>query len=349
MSMSPSWCVPGNSSVSLPPKLTLTAPPHPSPAPPKVGAFPRREGMERKDLLQANTKIFKVQGEAIDRAAKKTVKVCNGGLRQFLVTSGLTPLSLSLFSPPPPLHPLKVLVVGNPANTNALVTSHFAPTISKSQFTCLTMLDHVCCGAAARFLGPDTKLTTPYPPIPLQNRACAQIAKHVGCRPSQVKNVVIWGNHSATQYPDVSHALVKNPDGSTVSVVDAVNDISWLRGEFVKVGCLEEEEAGAVETPKLTPARLMNRPACRLSSSAAQLSSERASSRAPCLPPRPLATTCASGGTAHPRCVPLPLAYVSSQPPTHIPPAPFPSLPPFRASSHPWVSCRTARMASRRV
>lgn len=102
-----------------------------------VGSMPRREGMERKDLLSANVKIFKVQGEALNNHARKDVKV---------------------------------LVVGNPANTNALICSHYAPSIPKENFTAMTRLD--------------------------QNRARAQIAQRLKTDISNVKNVIIWGNHS---------------------------------------------------------------------------------------------------------------------------------------------------------
>jgi malate dehydrogenase len=139
-----------------------------------VGAMPRREGMERRDLLEKNGNIFKVQGTALNKVAKKSVKV---------------------------------LVVGNPANTNALICSRFAPSIPKSQFTSLTQLD--------------------------QNRAQAQIAQKLGVRPPQVKNVIIWGNHSATQYPDVSHAQVVGPDGTTTPVMTAIPDHAYLRGLFM--------------------------------------------------------------------------------------------------------------------
>lgn len=105
-----------------------------------VGSMPRREGMERKDLLSANVKIFKVQGEALDNYAKKDVKV---------------------------------LVVGNPANTNALVCSHYAPSIPRENFTAMTRLD--------------------------QNRARAQIAQRLKTDISNVKNLIIWGNHSGRQ------------------------------------------------------------------------------------------------------------------------------------------------------
>ena len=105
---------------------------------------------------------------------------------------------------------LQVLVVGNPANTNCLVAAEFAPSIPKSQFTCLTMLD--------------------------LNRARAQIAAKVGVQSQQVKNAIIWGNHSSTQYPDVSHATVVNADGSSTPVYAAVQNDAYLQGEFIKVG-----------------------------------------------------------------------------------------------------------------
>ncbi|GCB60085.1 malate dehydrogenase, cytoplasmic-like [Scyliorhinus torazame] len=138
-----------------------------------VGSMPRREGMERKDLLQANSKIFKSQGNALDRLAKKTVKV---------------------------------LVVGNPANTNCLIALKCAPSIPKENFSCLTRLDH--------------------------NRAKAQIAYKLGVSSNDVKNVIIWGNHSSTQYPDVSHATVKVKERK-MNVIDAVKDDNWLKGEFI--------------------------------------------------------------------------------------------------------------------
>jgi len=113
-----------------------------------VGAMPRKEGMERKDLLAANVKIFQAQGLALKKNAKPTVKV---------------------------------LVVGNPANTNALIASKFAaPTIPPENFTAMTRLD--------------------------QNRATAQVALRNNIPVEAVKDVVIWGNHSSTQFPDVSRA-----------------------------------------------------------------------------------------------------------------------------------------------
>ncbi|KAL1463515.1 hypothetical protein WDU94_015260 [Cyamophila willieti] len=140
-----------------------------------VGAMPRKEGMERKDLLSANIKIFKVQGDALDKHAKKTVKV---------------------------------LVVGNPANTNALICSKYAPSIPKENFSAMTRLD--------------------------QNRAQAHIAAKLGIPVDQVKNVIIWGNHSKTQYPDVRNATVIMPNGATLSVHDAIKDEEYLKNVFVE-------------------------------------------------------------------------------------------------------------------
>merc|ERR1712002_919256 len=126
-----------------------------------VGAMPRRDGMERKDLLAANVKIFKVQGEAMEKYAKKSVKV---------------------------------LVVGNPANTNALIISHYAPSIPKENFSAMTRLD--------------------------QNRATSQLAQKAGAKVEDVKKVTIWGNHSSTQFPDVKHAMAKI-NGQATPVYDA--------------------------------------------------------------------------------------------------------------------------------
>lgn len=158
-----------------------------------VGAMPRREGMERKDLLKANAKIFDGQGKALDKYAKKTVKV---------------------------------LVVGNPANTNCLLAAKCAPSIPKKNFSCLTRLD--------------------------QNRAQAQIAARVGVSCDSVSNVIIWGNHSSTQYPDVRHAVVKTPDGKTASVPDAVKDDAWLNGEFITT--VQKRGAAVIAARKLSSA-----------------------------------------------------------------------------------------------
>jgi malate dehydrogenase len=135
-----------------------------------VGARPRGPGMERSDLLSANAKIFEAQGKSIDKVAKKTVKV---------------------------------LVVGNPANTNALIASHFAPSIPKQNFTALTRLD--------------------------QNRALSLISERTGAAVEDIKNVHIWGNHSATQYPDTFHATVNGKELRSV-----VKDDAWLDGPYIE-------------------------------------------------------------------------------------------------------------------
>ncbi|XP_055494852.1 malate dehydrogenase 1Ab, NAD (soluble) [Leucoraja erinacea] len=157
-----------------------------------VGSMPRREGMERKDLLQANVRIFKSQGSALDKFAKKTVKV---------------------------------LVVGNPANTNCLIALKSAPSIPKENFFCLTRLDH--------------------------NRARAQIAVRLGIPSNDVKNVIIWGNHSSTQYPDVNHATAKC-DGTEMSVSAAVKDDNWLKNDFIKT--IQQRGAAVIKARKLSSA-----------------------------------------------------------------------------------------------
>ena len=133
-----------------------------------VGARPRGPGMERKDLLEANAQIFSVQGKAINDHA-------NGDVR--------------------------VLVVGNPANTNALIASSNAPDVDPSRFTAMTRLDH--------------------------NRAIAQLAAKTGTHVTDIRQMTIWGNHPATQYPDIHHATVK---GSAAS--DLVDE-AWLADEFI--------------------------------------------------------------------------------------------------------------------
>lgn len=157
-----------------------------------VGAMPRKQGMERKDLLSANVKIFKVQGEALNNFARKDVKV---------------------------------LVVGNPANTNALVCSHYAPSIPKENFTAMTRLD--------------------------QNRAQAQVAARLGVGIANVKNVIIWGNHSSTQYPDAKNATV-NLNGTVKSVVEAVANNDYLNGEFVET--VQKRGAAVIAARKMSSA-----------------------------------------------------------------------------------------------
>lgn len=166
-----------------------------------VGAMPRKEGMERKDLLSANVKIFKVQGQALDKYAKKDVKV---------------------------------LVVGNPANTNALVCSHYAPTIPKENFSAMTRLD--------------------------QNRAKAQIASKLNVGVNAVKNVVIWGNHSSTQFPDARNATVTTNDGKTQSVVNAINDQNYLQNEFVTI--VQKRGAAVIAARKMSSAMSAAKAAC---------------------------------------------------------------------------------------
>jgi malate dehydrogenase len=157
-----------------------------------VGAMPRKEGMERKDLLSANVKIFKVQGEALDKYAKKTVKV---------------------------------LVVGNPANTNALVCSRYAPSIPCENFTAMTRLD--------------------------QNRGRAQIAERLKVNVGQVNNVIIWGNHSATQVPDANSATVDMGSGP-VPVTEALKSDEWLKGEFITT--VQKRGAAVIAARKMSSA-----------------------------------------------------------------------------------------------
>jgi len=133
-----------------------------------VGAMPRGPGMERKDLLEANAKIFTQQGKAINDHANKNI--C-------------------------------VLVVGNPANTNALIASSNAPNINPKNFTAMTRLDH--------------------------NRAKAYISKKIGVSSNDILQMTIWGNHSATQYPDIDHVLC---DGEPI--VDRVTQ-EWLESDFI--------------------------------------------------------------------------------------------------------------------
>ena len=134
-----------------------------------VGARPRTKGMERRDLLEANGGIFKPQGEAINAGAADDVRV---------------------------------LVVGNPANTNALIARSHAPDVPADRFTAMTRLDH--------------------------NRAIAQLGKKVQAPVSDIKKMTIWGNHSATQYPDIFHAEVGGRNAAEV-----VSDEAWVRDTFI--------------------------------------------------------------------------------------------------------------------
>jgi len=157
-----------------------------------VGAFPRREGMERKDLLLKNAAIFREQGAALDKFAKKSVKV---------------------------------VVVGNPANTNAYLAMTNAPSIPRENFSALTRLDH--------------------------NRAKSQIAARLKIPVTHVHNVVIWGNHSSTQYPDVSHGYISSDSGKQ-SVRDAIKDDAYLQGDFITV--VQQRGAAIIKARKLSSA-----------------------------------------------------------------------------------------------
>eukprot|EP00281_Chroomonas_sp_CCMP1168_P021696 CAMPEP_0206237848 /NCGR_PEP_ID=MMETSP0047_2-20121206/14490_1 /ASSEMBLY_ACC=CAM_ASM_000192 /TAXON_ID=195065 /ORGANISM="Chroomonas mesostigmatica_cf, Strain CCMP1168" /LENGTH=341 /DNA_ID=CAMNT_0053662323 /DNA_START=29 /DNA_END=1054 /DNA_ORIENTATION=- len=157
-----------------------------------LGAFPRGPGMERKDLLQKNCNIFKVQGRLLNEVASKNVKV---------------------------------VVVGNPANTNSWVAQQCAPNIPAENFTALTRLD--------------------------ANRAQSQIAMRMRVPASAVTGATIWGNHSSTQYPDVSFAKVK-VGGVDKDVMEAVGDTPWLHGEFIKT--VQLRGAAIIKARKLSSA-----------------------------------------------------------------------------------------------
>ena len=133
-----------------------------------VGARPRGPGMERKDLLEANAAIFSVQGKALNAKASRDVKV---------------------------------LVVGNPANTNALIARENAPDLNPRQFTAMMRLDY--------------------------NRALSQLADKTGSKTTDIENMIVWGNHSATQYPDLSHCTVNGKPAK-----DLV-DQNWIENDFI--------------------------------------------------------------------------------------------------------------------
>lgn len=133
-----------------------------------VGSMPRKKGMERSDLLSANGKIFTAQGNALNEAAAEDIRV---------------------------------LVTGNPANTNALICSRNAPDIPAERFNALTRLDH--------------------------NRAKTQLSKHLGVELAAIKHMTIWGNHSSTQYPDALHATVNDQP-----IADKL-DQAWLESDFI--------------------------------------------------------------------------------------------------------------------
>ncbi|MFL6623868.1 MAG: malate dehydrogenase [Sulfurifustis sp.] len=153
-----------------------------------VGARPRGPGMERKDLLEANGKIFGPQGKALDAVASRNVKV---------------------------------LVVGNPANTNALIAMKNAPSLNPRNFTAMMRLDH--------------------------NRALTQVAQKTGRPVTSVKKMTIWGNHSATQYPDVFNAEV---DGQNAAKL--INDQQWIEGTFIPT--VQKRGAAIIEARGLSSA-----------------------------------------------------------------------------------------------
>jgi len=134
-----------------------------------IGARPRTAGMERKDLLQINAEIFSIQGKALNAVASREVKV---------------------------------LVTGNPANTNCLIAATNAPNIPAENFGAMTRLDH--------------------------NRAIGQVAEKTGCAISDIQRIIIWGNHSSTQYPDLSFATIRGLPAKQV-----INDNKWIEEKFI--------------------------------------------------------------------------------------------------------------------
>jgi malate dehydrogenase len=153
-----------------------------------VGARPRGPGMERKDLLEANGAIFVPQGKALDAVASRDVKV---------------------------------LVVGNPANTNSLIAMKNAPSLKPQQFTAMMRLDH--------------------------NRSLTQVAQKTGKPVTAVKKMSIWGNHSATQYPDVFNAVVEGQPAAKL-----INDQAWIEGTFIPT--VQKRGAAIIEARGLSSA-----------------------------------------------------------------------------------------------
>lgn len=153
-----------------------------------VGARPRSKGMERKDLLEANAAIFTVQGKALDEVASRNVKV---------------------------------LVVGNPANTNALIAMKSAPNLPKKNFTAMMRLDH--------------------------NRAISQIAAKLAKPVSAISKMTVWGNHSATQYPDIHQVECEGK-----KVWPMINDTTWLKDNFIPT--VQKRGAAIIEARGLSSA-----------------------------------------------------------------------------------------------
>lgn len=162
-----------------------------------LGAFPRKQGMERKDLMEKNIGIFKTMGEAVEKNASENIKV---------------------------------LVVGNPANTNALVMSHFAPKVPKRNFTAMTRLDH--------------------------HRALGQLALKAQVSVKDVQNVIIWGNHSSTQFPDVNHGTINGQ-----SVRSVIKNDQYLNGEFIET--IQKRGAAIINARKASSALSAARAAVR--------------------------------------------------------------------------------------
>ena len=180
-----------------------------------VGARPRGPGMERKDLLLENAKIFSAQGKALDAAARKNVKV---------------------------------LVVGNPANTHCLIAMKSAPSLKPTQFTGMMRLDH--------------------------NRATSQVAQKVRVEVSNVRKIVVWGNHSATQYPDVFHA-----EAGGKKVWPMINDQAWLESEFIPK--VQKRGAAIIDARGLSSAA-SRRSRCSRPASTTPAASVRCSRRSSC-------------------------------------------------------------------
>lgn len=165
-----------------------------------VGGFPRKEGMERKDVMTKNVSIYKAQASALEQHAAENCKV---------------------------------LVIANPANTNALILKECAPSIPEKNVTCLTRLDH--------------------------NRALGQISERLNVHVSDVKNVIIWGNHSSTQYPDVNHATFTTSEGEK-PVRELVADDNWLNTEFITT--IQQRGAAIIKARKLSSALSAASAAC---------------------------------------------------------------------------------------
>ncbi|CAI5500427.1 unnamed protein product [Closterium sp. Naga37s-1] len=165
-----------------------------------VGGFPRKAGMERKDVMSKNVSIYRDQASALEKFADKDCKV---------------------------------VVVANPANTNALILKEFAPKFPAKNITCLTRLDH--------------------------NRALGQISERLGVPVANVKNTIIWGNHSSTQYPDVNHAVVLTPEGEK-AVRELVKDDAWLDGDFIKT--VQQRGAAIIAARKFSSALSAASSAC---------------------------------------------------------------------------------------